>query len=72
MDHKTPEPAGRGSLMATPVAVAVAAAALATVTEKPTVVPVDTGVASAVFVMDRIGTGVGVTARGSHVPVEDL
>ena len=54
MDHTTPDPAGpagRGSVMTTPVAVPLEL--LATVTVKPMWVPAETVAASAVLVMVR-------------------
>jgi hypothetical protein len=70
MDQLIPVPAGNGSFKVTPVAVAVPGAEeLDTVTVKPIAVPADTGVASAVFVMERAGE---VTVRGSQAPVEAM
>ena len=74
MDQFTPEPDGNGSFKVTLVAVPVPAAPeLETVTVKPTELPADTGVASAVFVMDSAGpttTMVAVEVWGGPPLVE--
>src|ERR1700689_678303 len=68
MDQLMPGPPGKGSLKVTPVAVPVPAAAeFDTVMVKPMEGPADTGVASAVFVMDSPGAW---TVNGSQVPTE--
>jgi hypothetical protein len=66
MVQLTPEPAGSGSLSVT--AVAVPGPLLLTVTVKPMVVPVLTGVASAVLVMARPGHCTVVDASEWTVP----
>jgi hypothetical protein len=67
IDQLIPVPAGKGSLSVTPVAVAVPAAdEFDTVMVNPIDVPAETGVASAVFVMDRRGE---LTVSGSQLPV---
>src|SRR5437870_13628815 len=57
MVQVTPASAGSGSLRVTPVA--VPGPELPTLTVKPTEVPAVTGVASAVLVMARLGSGGG-------------
>ena len=70
MDHKMPGPPGRGSLMATPVAVPVPAAlALPTVMVKPIGVPAGTAEASAVLVMLRAGGSTTMLAVALADPV---
>src|ERR1700728_318547 len=62
MDQSMPEPAGRGSFNVTLVAVPVPAVPeFDTVIVKPTLLPADTEVASAVFVMESAGGLVTVT-----------
>src|SRR5271154_3349171 len=71
MDHTTPDPAGpagRGSVMTTPVA--VPEELLATVTVKPMLVPAETLAASAVLVMVRPTATTVVVAEA--VPVGAL
>jgi hypothetical protein len=63
MTQSMPDPAGSGSWRVTLVAVPVVpVSALLTVTVKPIVVPVLTGVASAVLVMDRAGASTTMVA----------
>src|SRR5580658_7023597 len=70
MDQLMPVPPGRGSFRVTAVAVPVPAAAeFDTVMVKPMVVPADTGVASAVFVMESPGAWTTMVAEALTLPV---